>query len=197
MAMTLYSIKPAFQRSLEPLIAQLQRRRVGADTITWLGLGLSAATGAAVLAAQVMPATLLAVPPLLLARMAANAVDGQLARRTLPTDTGAVLNEVCDVAGDALAYLPFAVLVGGDSAWAVVGIVVGGLVAEVAAIAGSSPDRRNQGPLGKADRAFAFSFLAVAIFIGASPVVIAGGLALMLGLGLRTVRNRMRIAEVA
>ena len=33
--------------------------------------------------------------------MAANAVDGQLARRAGPTSHGAVLNEVCDVAGDA------------------------------------------------------------------------------------------------
>lgn len=197
MAATLYSIKPAFQRTLEPLVAGLQRRRVHADTVTWFGFGLSAAAGAVALAGQIAPTALLAVPPLLLGRMAANAIDGQLARRTTSTTRGVVLNEVCDVAGDAVAYLPFAALLGGGSGWVVVGMVASGLVAEVAAIAGTSGGRRNAGPFGKSDRALAFSLLAVAVAAGVSPSMVAGGLAVAAALGLATIRNRMRSIEVA
>lgn len=191
---SLYAIKPAFQRRLEPVVAALDRRGVTPDAVTWLGLGLSASSGIAVQAGRVVPALLLAVPVLLGARMAANAVDGCLARRRGSTERGAVLNEVCDAAGDAAAYLPFTALVPGLS-WLVAAVVVAGLCAEVAAIAGSAVRRRNAGPLGKADRALAFSVLAVAAWAAASPAVIATCLAVMLGLALLTVRNRMCAEE--
>jgi len=132
-----------------------------------------------------------AVPVVLLARMAANAVDGQLARRRGPTPRGAVLNEVCDGAGDAIAYVPFAALIGGSAGWLVVAVVIAGLVAEVAAVAGETK-RRNDGPLGKSDRALGFSLLAVAVAAGVSVTVFSGALAVMLALAALTTRNRMR-----
>lgn len=201
MATTLYAAKPAFQRKLEPLVEVFVDRGISADAVTWFGLGVSALVGAIVAAAGTAPRLLLAVPVLLLVRMAANAVDGQLARRTRTTQRGAVLNEVCDVAGDALAYLPFAPLMSGGFAWLVVGIVVTGLVAEVAAIAtanaASTSVRRNAGPMGKSDRALAFSILALLIAIGASPTFVTAALSLVLVLGLATIRNRMLQIEVA
>lgn len=197
MSTTLYAVKPAFQRRLEPVVEVLVDRGVGADSVTWFGLGVSAMVGVLVATAATAPPLLMAVPVLLLVRMAANAVDGQLARRTTTTQRGTVLNEVCDVAGDALAYMPFALLMSGELAWLVVGIVVVGLVAEVAAIAGTKPVRRNAGPMGKSDRALSFSILALLIAVGAAATLITAALSLVLVLGLATVRNRMRQIEVA
>lgn len=193
---TLYSVKPRFQRLLEPVVALLAANRVAADTVTWAGLGVSAAAGAATLLATHTPGIVLLVPLLLLTRMAANAVDGQLARRTVPTERGGVLNEVCDAAGDALAYLPFGLLVGG-AGWLVAAVVAAGLTAEIAAIAGSSELRRNAGPLGKSDRALAFSLLSLAIFTGVGEPVVTLGLGLMVGLAVLTVRNRIRLVGEA
>jgi CDP-diacylglycerol--glycerol-3-phosphate 3-phosphatidyltransferase len=196
MAATLYSAKPAFQRLLEPVVEGLQKRGVRPDSVTWAGIGCAAAAGVAVLVGAWAPAILMVVPLLLALRMAANAIDGQLARRTVTSVRGALLNEVCDVAGDAIAYLPFAVLLGGDAAWLVVAVVVTALIGEVAAIAGPAETRRNAGPLGKADRALAFSIVAALVAAGAPAGVLVGGLVLLLGLAANTLRNRMRIGRV-
>lgn len=191
MAATLYRIKPRFQRALEPMVVALERRRVSADSVTWFGMALAAMGGALALGGIVWRPALLAIPLVLLARMAANAVDGQLARRMGPTARGALLNEVCDVAGDAVAYLPFALLIDGPASWLVVSVVAAGLVAEMAAVAGEGP-RRNSGPLGKSDRALGFAVLAVALAIGVSTTVVGAVLGLALAMGLLTIRNRMR-----
>lgn len=191
MTATLYRIKPRFQRLLEPIVVGLARRRVGADSVTWAGLGLSGICGALALAGAATPGLLLAVPVVLLARMAANAVDGQLARRNGPTRRGAVLNEVCDVAGDSIAYLPFAAVVAGGSKWLVVAVVVAGLVVEMAAVSGPGA-RRNAGPLGKSDRALAFSLVAVAVGVGVEGLPLMLGLGVTLVLAIVTIANRMR-----
>lgn len=191
MATTLYRIKPRFQRLLEPLVDALARRGVRADSVTWFGLALSIVSGAVAIAGLTWRPILFLIPLVLLARMAANAVDGQLARRVGPTTRGGVLNEVCDVAGDAVAYLPFAALVGGVTTWLVVAAVVAGLVAEVAAIAGDAA-RRNHGPLGKSDRALAFAVIAIALASGLSATVITVMLATMVVMATLTTSNRMR-----
>lgn len=197
MAATLYRVKPAFQRLLEPVVGALERRGVAPDTVTWAGLGCAAASGTAVAMGVRAPAVLAIVPLLLGLRMAANAVDGQLARRTTTSTRGALLNEVGDVAGDAIAYLPFAVVFGVHGAWLVVAVVVMALIGEVAAIAGPADVRRNDGPLGKADRALGFSIIAVLLAVATPSAVVEGGLALMLGLAVVTLRNRMRSGRVA
>lgn len=188
---TLYRIKPRFQRTLEPVVDGLHRRGTRADIVTWFGFGLSAGCGALALAGTQSRLFLLGVPLLLLFRMAANAIDGQLARRSGPTARGAVLNEVLDVAGDAVAYLPFAILLGSRAAWLVVAVVVSGLVAEVAAVVGPAV-RRNDGPLGKSDRALGFSLVAVGAGAGLDGSWIWVGLAAMFATALVTIRNRMR-----
>ncbi len=192
MVATLYRFKPGFQRKLEPVVAALDRRGVSPDVVTWFGLAVAGGAGAVVAAASLWSWLMWVIPALLLVRMAANAVDGQLARRTATSEHGAVLNEVTDVVGDAVAYLPFAALTGGWAGWMVVGVVAIAMIAEVAAIAGDCPVRRNAGPLGKADRALGFSLLAMALAASAPAVLVTGGLAVMVGLGLATVRNRLR-----
>jgi CDP-diacylglycerol--glycerol-3-phosphate 3-phosphatidyltransferase len=190
---TLYGVKPWFQRRLEPLVGMVWRRRVSPDAVTWAGLGAAAVAGGLVLAGD---AALWLVPVALVGRLAANAVDGLLARRVGATARGAVLNEVCDVLGDAVAYLPFAVVVPVAAPWAVAAVVIG-LVAEVTAIAAAPAmgHRVNVGPMGKADRALAFSLVAVAVAAGAPSSAVGGALGVVALLGLATIRNRVRVVD--
>ncbi len=160
-------------------------------------MGVSAAAGAAVGLGAGAAAWLWAVPPLYLARMALNAMDGMLAREyAMVSPRGVVLNELGDVVSDAVAYLPFALLVP-DAAPLVVAVVVLGLIAEVAALAAADDSgRRNDGPLGKSDRALGFGVLAVLVALGPPwPATLA--LVAMTLLAALTIRNRstVRVAE--
>ena len=164
---TLYAIKPGFQNVLRPLARWLHGRGVTANRVTLAALLISLAAGGAVWLWP-MPETLLLLPPVLLLRMALNALDGMLAREFQgPTPLGAILNEVGDVLADAGLYLPLA-LMPGVSASAVVALVLLALLAEFCGVLGVQigASRRYDGPLGKSDRA-----------------LLLGGIALLLGLG--------------
>ena len=164
---SVYAIKPAFQNVLRPIARWLHCRGVTANQVTLAALLLSLAAGGAV---WLWPtaATLLLLPPVLLLRMALNALDGMLAREFQgPTPLGAILNEVGDVLADAGLYLPLA-LVPGVSVAAVTALVLLALLSEfcgvLAVMIGGS--RRYDGPMGKSDRA-----------------LLLGGVALWLGFG--------------
>jgi CDP-diacylglycerol--glycerol-3-phosphate 3-phosphatidyltransferase len=93
--------------------------------------------------------------------MAANAVDGMLAREHgQKTALGAFLNELTDVASDAALYLPFARVAPFDPFWVGAVVVLAGL-SEFAGALGPTvgASRRYDGPVGKSDRAFVFGAL--------------------------------------
>ena len=164
---TLYSLKPGFQNRLRPVARWLHGRGVSANQVTVTALLLSLATGV-VLCGWSMPVVWLLVPPVLVLRMALNALDGMLARDfQQSTPLGAILNELGDVLADIGLYLPLALVPGAPAAW-VVAFVLLALLSEfsgvLAVLIGAG--RRYDGPLGKSDRALLF-----------------GGIALMLGLG--------------
>ena len=191
---TLYAIKPGFQNVLRPLARWLHGRGVTANRVTLAALLISLAAGGAVWLWP-MPETLLLLPPVLLLRMALNALDGMLAREFQgPTPLGAILNEVGDVLADAGLYLPLA-LMPGVSASAVVALVLLALLAEFCGVLGVQigASRRYDGPLGKSDRALVFGVLGLAVALGLPPAGWQGWImpALCLLLSL-TVINRVR-----
>ena len=79
--MGVYSIKPAFQRSLLPLEDALVAKNVHPDVITLSALGLSTAGGAALAFSARCPWLLLTAPVVAMGRTALNAGGG-------PADTG-------------------------------------------------------------------------------------------------------------
>ena len=193
---TLYSLKPGFQKLLRPVARWLHDRGVSANQITVAALLLSLATGAA-LCGWAAPVVWLLVPPVLLLRMALNALDGMLARDfQQPTPLGAILNEMGDILADIGLYLPLALVPGAPIAW-VVTFVLLALLSEfsgvVAVLIGAS--RRYDGPLGKSDRALLFGGIALLLGFGLSPgfwltaiLLVASGLLAM------TCFNRLRAA---
>lgn len=188
--MTVYSLKPGFQNGLRPLAAQMANWGVTPNQITAAGLGASALTGLAFALGVSNHRWLLTAPLLLLVRMALNALDGMVAREHhQESPRGRILNEMADVGGDAIAYLPLMLLL---PAAGVAIVIVLAVISEFAAVL-DPQTRHNDGPLGKSDRAAAFGLTGLAI--GAGMPVGAWAtylLAVMTLAGLVTIGNRLR-----
>ena len=106
---TLYALKPAFQTLLRPLAGRLVRAGVTANAVTVAALVLSLAEGGAIALWPASPWPFLALPLVLLVRMALNALDGIMAREHgQASRLGAILNEAGDMVSDLALYLPFA-----------------------------------------------------------------------------------------
>ncbi len=159
--MTIYALKSRFQALLRPIVRRLYASGVTANQVTVAACLISVAIGFSLVGA---PRRWFAVVPVwMLLRMALNAVDGMLAREFgQKSALGAYLNELTDVVSDAALYLPFAFVAPFD--WRSVGAAifaaaVGEMTGVVAVMTGAS--RRYDGPMGKSDRAFVFSLIAI------------------------------------
>jgi CDP-diacylglycerol--glycerol-3-phosphate 3-phosphatidyltransferase len=197
MTLSIYNLKPRFQKLLRPLADTLAGAGVTANQVTLAALGLSVLAGGAVALWPGAVLPLLLLPIVLFARMALNAIDGMLAREhNQASRLGAYLNEICDMLSDAALYLPFALLPGVSGPLVVLAVVLA-LVGEAAGMLGPAlgASRRYDGPLGKSDRAFLFGALALLLGLGLAPgawLTLALWAALALG-GL-TIANRVRRA---
>ncbi|EXI73773.1 MAG TPA: CDP-alcohol phosphatidyltransferase family protein [Candidatus Accumulibacter phosphatis] len=194
--MTLYSLKPRFQALLRPAARRLHARAVTANQVT---VGTAAASlllggGLALAAAAGELVWFLLLPGWLLLRMALNAIDGLLAREFgHASRLGACLNELADLLADAALYLPFALLPATGGALAVLVVVLAN-VAEMAAVvaAGNGSGRRNDGPMGKSDRALVFGALGLLLGCGVAPGPwLAWVLTIVAVLLLPTIGNRV------
>lgn len=168
MGMTIYNLKPGFQRLLRPVCQWLADRGVTANQITVLALVLSVVTGLLFWWTQGAVWVLWLVPLVLFLRMALNAVDGMLAREHgMKTALGALLNELGDVLSDIALYLPFAVFADIPGTLLVI-VVVLAVVCEMTGVLAVTigASRRYDGPMGKSDRAFVFGFLAIVLALG-------------------------------
>jgi alpha-beta hydrolase superfamily lysophospholipase/phosphatidylglycerophosphate synthase/SAM-dependent methyltransferase len=163
-----YGLKPRFQDLLRPIARQLAAAGITPNQVTITTCIASIAVGIVVAANAQSPAVFLLLPPFLLLRMALNALDGMLAREfERKSDLGLYLNELGDLISDAFCYLPFAFVPAISPLW-IGAVIVLALVAEAAGILGPAvhASRRNDGPMGKSDRALAFSLLALWIGFG-------------------------------
>ncbi|NJK41233.1 MAG: CDP-alcohol phosphatidyltransferase family protein, partial [Acaryochloridaceae cyanobacterium SU_2_1] len=106
--LTLYQYKPAFQNQLRPLVKGLAHWGITPNQVTIAAMLVSLGMGVTLARFARMPAVWLALPLVLLLRMALNAIDGMLARdHGLTTTLGGLLNEMGDLLADAALYLPF------------------------------------------------------------------------------------------
>jgi len=162
---TLYDLKPRFQQLLRPAVRGLARAGITANQIT-VGAGAASVALGGWITAQHSGWILL--PVFLFLRMALNAMDGMLAREhDQQSKLGAVLNELLDVVSDAALTLPFATLPGWNPLLVCAAIFFAALT-EMAGVMGMATGgaRRNEGPFGKSDRAFALGFLGVWLAFG-------------------------------
>lgn len=195
--LTLYRVKPAFVRLLQPLVALCARRGVTPDALTGAALALSLAAGAALALAPTVPAVLWAVALTLLVRMALDAMDGALARQTgQATVRGELFNEAGDVVADAALTLPLLAV----SAAPPLAVFLLVLLSSWTELCGVLPKaaggaRRHDGPLGKSDRALVVGLYLVARGSGVPSGPWEGWLVAILDLLLvLTCANRLRPA---
>ena len=194
---SIYDVKPAFQNLLRPVVSRLVAAGITPNQVTVTAFLLSVAAGAAICRWPSSPWPLLALPVILLVRMALNALDGMMAREhNLATPLGAILNEAGDVAADAALYLPLALVPSINGPLIVTVVVLAGLtelVGITAATVGAS--RRYDGPMGKSDRAFWLSALALAAALWPTGDLWFNlALAVIVSLEVLTIANRTRAA---
>lgn len=192
MNVSLYQLKPAFQQVLKPGMLWLAKQGITPNQVTIVSLLLCVCYGIA-LATVPFAIVWFFVPLVLLLRMALNAIDGMLARHTgNQTPWGGVLNEFCDILSDLAIYLPFLALPGLSRSLLLMGIILfllsefAGLLACIIGL-----PRQFDGPMGKSDRAFAFSVLAVAGWAGVSIRFLDGLLMIIISLSVLTTINRL------
>lgn len=164
---SIYQLKPRFQELLRPLVAQLDRMGITANSVTLIAMFVSCALGMVLFLAQ-SPLLFLLLPLWMFVRMALNAVDGMLAREFgHKSPLGTYLNELTDVVSDAALYLPFVLIP--PFGWGSVAIVIflSGLSEMTGALGPMvGVERRYDGPMGKSDRAFVFG--ALGLWLGAA-----------------------------
>jgi len=195
--MTLHTLKPRFQSLLRPAVRSLHRAGVSANQVTVSTCVVSVALGAglAFAADAGQLRWFLLLPPWFLLRMALNAIDGLLAREFGQRSTlGAYLNELSDLVADAALYLPFALLSEAASVPIFVPILLVIFLSNLAEMAGllgivAGNGRRNDGPMGKSDRALVFGLLGLLLGVGAWLPLVLAIVALLL---LPTIVNRVR-----
>jgi CDP-diacylglycerol--glycerol-3-phosphate 3-phosphatidyltransferase len=199
---SIYDLKPAFQRTLRPIVLAIVRAGGTANQVTIGAAVGSAVVGAAIALFPDRPWPLILVGPWLFVRMALNAIDGMLAREHgQKTAFGAIINELGDVVSDTVLYLPFALVPGFHPTLIVVVVLLSALTemtGVVCAQAGAS--RRYDGPFGKSDRAFAFGVLGLLAGLGVpTGAWVTWVLAAMIVLLVATIVNRARkgVAELS
>ncbi len=165
----IYAIKPWWQGRLAGIECVLVKHHVHPDVITLSGVVCSGLLGATLIGTGHWPLLALAIPPLAIGRLAANALDGLVARHTgLARPRGELFNECCDRVSDMLVFasLAFTFQVIASLAW---GLLVLALLSSYVGITARAAGGKRQfgGLLAKADR-----MIFLALF---SPVVILMG----------------------
>jgi CDP-diacylglycerol--glycerol-3-phosphate 3-phosphatidyltransferase len=197
--MTLYTVKPAFQQALSPASRFAIRHAISADQLTLAAVALSVVGGAALALARFEPLLLLVALPVVLGRLALNALDGMVARQARTArPAGELLNEVGDRLGD-LALVGGLVASGiGDlrlGMLALVAMLLPSAVGVAARAAGGA--RRYEGPLSKPDRMAVLAAAAVLTLAFPPAPVLDGALAIVAIGSALTAAIRYRAAHRA
>ncbi len=164
---SIYKLKPWFQNCLRPICFWITGKNITANEVTIATAVLSVITGVLLTIFNSYRGLFLFLPFFMLIRMALNAIDGLIAKEfNMKTNEGAIYNELCDVVSDIFLYLPFAFLPGFNSE-IVFFIIILSIITELSGVLAFSigAERAYDGPMGKSDRAFVFSILAIVVGI--------------------------------
>jgi CDP-diacylglycerol--glycerol-3-phosphate 3-phosphatidyltransferase len=161
--MAAYALKPRFRAALKPIETPVTSWGVSADTVTAAGLVASGLAAASIVAAAWQPPFLAAVAPLVILRLACNAIDGMIAQdKGTSSAWGFVLNECADRAADVLILAAVIAYTHATTLGvAAVGLV---LLASYMGIVGCAVggSRQYAGIMGKADRMLLLAVFAFA-----------------------------------
>jgi CDP-diacylglycerol--glycerol-3-phosphate 3-phosphatidyltransferase len=152
---SVYNIKPAFQKLLQPLLKTLKKGGVTANQITLSAILLSIGMGIALRFSLEYPSLILVVPFGYLVRMMLNALDGMMATQyNMQSKLGEILNELGDVISDAVIIFPL-IFLHHINPWVIICFGIVAILNEFAGVLAKaiSGKRQYDGPMGKSDRA--------------------------------------------
>lgn len=163
---SVYDIKPKFQKLLFPLLTVLRRLGITPNHITVFSILFSFLTGFLFLQATENKIFYLLVALGLLLRMGLNALDGMMANKyNLKSTKGEILNEIGDVISDIAIYFPLLYFENFKFEYVVLFIVLSVINEFCGVLAKSiSGERRYDGPMGKSDRALFIGILSIYLF---------------------------------
>lgn len=163
---SVYKIKPRFQKLLLPLLMFLRKMGVAPNHITVFSMIFSFSLGYLLLNAAENNLFYLLVAFGLLLRMALNALDGMMAKKyNLQSKSGEILNEIGDVLSDVAIYFPLLYFENFRFEYVIIFIILSiinefcGVLAKII-----SGERRYDGPMGKSDRALFIGLLCICLF---------------------------------
>lgn len=164
---SVYQLKPRFQQSLLPILQQLHKLQITANTITVAAIVWSVLIAALLFISTNHPIYLVFVAFGLLVRMALNALDGMMARNfNQQSKLGEVLNELGDVLSDTIIFCAMFSFSYANSILVFLFIVLS-IINEFAGVLAKiiSGTRRYDGPMGKSDRALLIGLWCLLFFI--------------------------------
>lgn len=198
----LYSVKPWFVRSLSGIEDRLVSHRVPADALSYAAVAVSALTAGCIVAGHIVhPWFWLLLAPLCVVRLALNALDGAVARRSgTARPFGKVVNEVSDRVSDFLLLAPLVVFLPPPLVLAAaVAVSLVSLCGSLGEVVGAV--RLTQGPMGKADRCAVLSVAGIVAAVTGVSTAFTVALGVILVGAVATVVSRLHslhaIAEEA
>ena len=163
---SVYKLKPKFQKLLQPLLLLLKRIGVSPNHITVFTIIFSIIIGYILFLGIQDRFWFLIVAVGLLLRMMLNALDGMMAKQfNLQSKLGEVLNEIGDVISDIAIYFPFIYFESIKSEYIIIFIFLS-IINEFCGVLAKliSGTRRYDGPMGKSDRAFLVGLVCIIMY---------------------------------
>lgn len=162
---SVYKIKPLFQKLLKPLLSIFYKIGFTANSITWIAIILSFTIG--VLFWFFPNGQMLWIFAVaLLVRMVLNALDGMMAKTyNMTSVSGEILNELGDVVSDAAMFIPLIQLTGVNIWYVLLFVFLATLNEFIGVLTkASTGTRRYDGPMGKSDRALVLGITCLLYF---------------------------------
>ena len=169
MDISIYKLKTKFQNLLMPICEKLVKLKISPNQITITTVLLNIVFAGLIYKFNNYKLIYLTVPLFLFLRMALNALDGMIANKfNQKTKMGVFYNEAGDVVSDTVFFYVFLRVIGISEVYNLFFVFLSILSEYVGVTAMMVDNKRHyEGPMGKSDRSFLISLLAIVYyFIG-------------------------------
>lgn len=163
---SVYKLKPKFQKLLNPLLNYLNKCNITPNQITIFTILFSILLGFFVFKSIEEKSYSLIVAFGMLIRMMLNALDGMMAKKfSLVSKNGEILNEIGDIISDITIYFPFIYFPNVQIELVFI-FILSSVINEFCGVLSkvTKGERRYDGPMGKSDRALLVGIISIMFY---------------------------------